>query len=560
MGNNSRASMEAKMAALHQASIQLVQDVSIESLLERITAQACELADVQYAALGVLSDTGRLERFIPIGLKAADLAGIDHQPIGLGLIGELMCSSETIIVNDIASDPRSVGFPFSHPKMKTFMGVPIRQGNKNLGVIYLADKRDGSSFDKNDQLIIERFSAFAASAIANARLHDRLIKRDQELTRRNENLALLNNMASTLATSTEIDAIIKIALTQLMDFLDLKAGEVYLRPEGEKKLKLVLHRGKTVSALWKEETFAVGRGMVGMTAKTGLPKVLTVNPNDSQELNDAVLNNNVHQIASFPLRGRSNVLGVLCVAVLDRRPLTDLDIQFISAIGSWMGTALENVRYNNNSRRLAVLEERERIGMDLHDGIIQSIYAVGLTLEHARLLLSEDPEQSKERIDQSIKGLNNTIRDIRTYILDLRPRQLVDENLMQGLQRLVNEFRANTLAEAHITGPSDGLEKLPASRALALFHICQEALANTAKHAKAKKVEVVVWTTGDRVLMEIRDNGKGFDMESTRTSLGHGLSNMQTRARNVNGDLELTSEPGIGTTILTWVPFSSTEE
>ncbi|NMB60059.1 MAG: histidine kinase, partial [Chloroflexi bacterium] len=82
----------------------------------------------------------------------------------------------------------------------------------------------------------------------------------------------------------------------------------------------------------------------------------------------------------------------------------------------------------------------------------------------------------------------------------------------------------------------------------------------TAKHAKAKKVEVVVWTTGDRVLMEIRDNGKGFDMESTRTSLGHGLSNMQTRARNVNGDLELTSEPGIGTTILTWVPFSSTEE
>jgi GAF domain-containing protein len=102
--------MEEKMAALHQASIQLVQDVSIESLLERITAQACQLADVNYAALGILSDTGRLERFIPIGLKAADLAGIDHQPIGMGLIGELMCSSETIIVKDIASDPRSVDF------------------------------------------------------------------------------------------------------------------------------------------------------------------------------------------------------------------------------------------------------------------------------------------------------------------------------------------------------------------------------------------------------------------------------------------------------------------
>jgi two-component system, NarL family, sensor histidine kinase DevS len=559
LAKSTRASFESKMAALHQASIQLIQDVSIESLLERIAAQACDLVDSRYGALGVLSDTGKLERFIPIGLSAAELAGMDHQPIGMGLIGELMCASETIRVKNISSDSRSVGFPPNHPIMKSFMGVPIRRGNKNLGIIYLTDKKDVTDFSDEDQQLIELLASYASVAINNARMHDRLIKRDQDMTRRNENLALLNNMASTLATSTEIEAIIKIALTQLMDFLDLKVGEVYLRPEGEKKLNLVLHRGKLVSALWKEETFAVGRGMVGMTAKTGLPKVLTVNPNDGFELHNTVLSNGIHQIASFPLRGRSNVLGVMCVAVLDTRPLTDLDVQFIGAIGSWMGTALENVRYNNNSRRLAVLEERERIGMDLHDGIIQSIYAVGLTLEHARLLLSEDPEKSKDRIDQSINGLNNTIRDIRNYILDLRPRQLSDENLVQGLQRLVNEFRANTLAEAHISGPSDGLEKLPASKALALFHICQEALANTAKHAKAKKVEVVIWTTGDRVLLEIRDNGKGFDMENTKSSLGHGLSNMQTRARNVGGDLELTTEPGTGTTILTWVPFTTEE-
>lgn len=545
--------------ALHQATIQLIQDVSLDSLMERIAAQASELTEARYAAFGMLSDTGKLERFIPIGLSAAELAGMDHQPIGMGLIGELMCSSESIRLKDISTDSRSVGFPVNHPAMRSFLGVPIRQDNRNLGVIFLADKKDGTDFTDSDQNLIEMLAISAAAAIRNARKYDRLIKRDQDMTRRNENLSLLNNMASTLATSTEIDAICKISLTQLMDFLNLKVGEVYLRPEGEKKMKLVLHRGKLIPCLWKEETFSVGRGMVGMTAKTGLPKVLTVNPNDGQELHESVLLNSIHQIASFPLRGRSSVLGVLCVAVLDNRPFTDLDIQFIGAIGSWMGTALENVRYNNNSRRLAVLEERERIGMDLHDGIIQSIYAVGLGLEHARLLLSENPGEAQDRIDQSINGLNNTIRDIRTYILDLRPRQLVDENLMQGLQRLVNEFRANTLAEAHLNGPADGLEKLPASKALALFHICQEALANTAKHAKAKKVEVVVWTTADRALMEIRDNGKGFEMESTRTSLGHGLSNMQTRARNVGGDLELTSEPGMGTTILTWVPFTTEE-
>jgi len=547
------------MTALHQATIQLMQDVSIESLYERIANQACQLMESQYGALGILSDTGKLDKFFPAGLLVSNMQSMDQQPIGMGLIGELMCASETIRVKNIASDPRNIGFPFNHPGMKSFMGVPIRHANRNLGVIYLADKKDGTEFTDEDQLVIEQLARYAAVAINNARLHDRLIRRDHDLTRRNENLALLNNMASTLATSTEIEAIIKIALTQLMDFLDLKVGEVYLRPEGEKWLKLVLHRGKMVPALWKDEVFVVGRGMVGMTAKTGLPKVMTISPDDGTELHDYVLLNKIHQIGSFPLRGRSNVLGVMCVAVLGHRPLTDLDTQFIGAIGSWMGTALENVRYNNNSRRLAVLEERERIGMDLHDGIIQSIYAVGLTLEHARLLLSEDPQQSKERIDQSINGLNNTIRDIRNYILDLRPRQLSDENLMQGLQRLVNEFRANTLAEAHVSGPSDGLDKLPASKALALFHICQEALANAAKHAKAKKVDVVVWKTGDRVLMEIRDNGKGFDMESTKTSLGHGLSNMHTRAHNVGGDLELTTEPGTGTTILTWVPFSTEE-
>ena len=126
----------------------------------------------------------------------------------------------------------------------------------------------------------------------------------------------------------------------------------------------------------------------------------------------------------LPLTGRRGVLGVLCVASSDPHPLDELEMQFLSTISAWVGTAIENVRLNLQQRRLAVLEERERIGMDLHDGIIQSIYAVGLTLEHARLLLMNAPEQSRQRIEQAIDDLNSTIRDIRAYILDLRPRQL----------------------------------------------------------------------------------------------------------------------------------------
>jgi len=203
-----------------------------------------------------------------------------------------------------------------------------------------------------------------------------------------------------------------------------------------------------------------------------------------------------------------------------------------------------------------VLEERERIGMDLHDGIIQSIYGVGLVLEHAKLLATEDPQHAQVRIQQAIKDLNETIRDIRSYILDLRPRQLGNENLMMGLKRLVTEYRANTLSEATLSGTSDDLNDLNQEQAMALFHICQESLANVAKHAAARKVDISIWKTDDRVLMEIYDDGKGFDTEMMSMTLGHGLSNIHTRAHNVGGEVEISSTIGEGTHILTWVPRS----
>ena len=141
--------------------------------------------------------------------------------------------------------------------------------------------------------------------------------------------------------------------------------------------------------------------------------------------------------------------------------------------------------------------------------------------------------------------------------MDMRPRQLYEENLMDGLQRLINEFRANSLIDAKLNGPSKRLDNLSEAHATALFHICQEALANVAKHARAKTVEVHVWTAAERVLMEIHDDGRGFDPGKIKFSLGHGISNMQTRAHNIGGDLEITTEPESGTTILAWMPYSS---
>jgi two-component system sensor histidine kinase DevS len=236
------------------------------------------------------------------------------------------------------------------------------------------------------------------------------------------------------------------------------------------------------------------------------------------------------------------------------KPISDKELQMVASAASGAGTAIENVRLLSDTRRLAVLEERERIGMDLHDGTIQSIYGVGLAIENARQLLKDDPEKADERLKKAEEDLNHSIRDIRSYILDLRPRQLHEENLIAGLGRLISEFRQNTKVDVILAAPRDSLDDLQKMHAMSLFHICQEALANIAKHAKATKVSVDLWTTMDRVLLEISDNGQGFDVDTTNKSVGHGLANMQTRVQNVGGDLEITSSTGKGTSILAWVP------
>jgi signal transduction histidine kinase len=128
---------------------------------------------------------------------------------------------------------------------------------------------------------------------------------------------------------------------------------------------------------------------------------------------------------------------------------------------------------------------------------------------------------------------------------------------MAGLRRLASEYRANTFSEISLKGSDGALEQIPQVNALVLFHICQEALANAAKHAAAKHVDVNVWTTDDRILLEVHDDGKGFPVEKMSMTIGHGLSNMQTRAHAVGGDVDITSGPGEGTTVLAWVPRSA---
>ncbi|HEY9152160.1 MAG TPA: GAF domain-containing sensor histidine kinase [Anaerolineales bacterium] len=549
-----REQLQERLIALHRASLELVKDVSLDHLLERIATLACEQAEARYAALGVLDDEGKLDKFISVGMTKEQVKRIPHTPVGLGLLGALMDTEDPIRVPVIGKDSRSVGFPPNHPNMKSFLGVPIRTSDRQLGQIYLTDKIGAAEFTADDEKIIQMLAAYAGAAIQNAKQVEQMQERDAALTRRSEDLALVNEFASALTSSVELDEVLNKTLAVVMAYMKVDAGEIFLLEEDKETLRMVLHRGQAAEAFWTKNRFKIGDGIVGLVAQSGQRMIVTDLMEESRYLRPSVAKAGFRQLADFPLKSTTSLMGVMSVATRSSEPFEEESLKFLDGVANWAGLAIENARLHENARRLAVLEERDRIGMDLHDGIIQSIYGVGLSLDYALHTLDDDSDLAKVRIKESIEGLNQAIRDIRAYILDLRPRQLGNDGLMDGLKRLVTEYRANTFAEVSLTGPKGGLDHLPQTNSLALFHICQETLANAAKHSGAKRVDITVWTTSDRVMMEIHDDGKGFDLEKMAMTIGHGLSNMQTRARSVGGEVDLTSVIGDGTTILAWVP------
>jgi signal transduction histidine kinase len=231
------------------------------------------------------------------------------------------------------------------------------------------------------------------------------------------------------------------------------------------------------------------------------------------------------------------------------------DQALVELLATHAGLAIDNARLNAQLQLLRVVEERQRIGMDLHDGVIQSIYAVGLMLEYVDGQVADgDAVGAREKLRQAIAGLNDTIRDIRAYILDLRPRRFEGNDLVAGLQQLLSEFKANTLFAVEFTaGPNVNRALNPEAR-LALFHIAQEALSNAAKHSRASSVRVTLEASSHKIMFSVKDNGQGFEPKPGQQRLGHGLSNMQDRVQALGGHLAIESSAGQGTAVLVTLP------
>ena len=327
-------------------------------------------------------------------------------------------------------------------------------------------------------------------------------------------------------------------------------------PDDQGGLERFLTSGMSEEQVARMEHPPEGKGLLGALLRSTTPIRV---PRIADDPRSAGFCANHPQMTSFlgvPIISKGTLLGTLYLTdKIGADEFSQDDEQLIVMLAAHAAIAIDNARLYQQVQRLAVLEERERIGMDLHDGIIQSIYAVGLTLEYCNLLLDEDPLVAKGQLGQAIAGLNDVIRDIRNYILDLRPQRFQGKDLPTGLFELIRAFRANTLIPADLQVDLDGDVPLLQTQATGLFHIAQEALANVAKHARARQVSVVLSRDKGYVSLTIRDDGRGFDPARVATYVGHGMRNMDARAHALGGRLSVESEDGKGTTVKATVPI-----
>ncbi|MBN1265740.1 MAG: GAF domain-containing sensor histidine kinase [Anaerolineales bacterium] len=526
--------------SLHHAALSLFSDLSLEGVLKRIVQSSRDLVNARNAALFLYDEINNKETYLSAGISREQVESILVPSDGKSL---------TDVMSDTSVGLRLVNVPAQvSGDLKSFLGVPIRAYGKTLGQIFLADKANGTEhFSDEDQSLIEMFSSHAAAAIENARLYKQVLMNEAELTQRNEELELIHSLTSAVSSSMELEDLLAEMFERVLTLFSAGSAEIFLVDETSGVFQMSYRTGDS-QVIWDKSRFRSGEGFLGKIAgRTELG--WTHDLNSLEGLSEGVFGNGFGTIVGLPLIARGGVVGVASLGFRGQRKFGDRELGLLKAVGAGVGVAVMVTRLNRQARRLAILEERERIAMDLHDGSIQSIYAVGLTLDYSRMMIDESPAEAKGSVAQAIEGLDAVIRDIRAYILDLQPSRIRMSDLREGLSLLIREFKANSLVDAELQVEAEAIQDLDQEIATALFLIAQEALSNVGKHARARKVWVSVRSLDERISLQVIDNGVGFDHEKDTGNLGHGLNNMAERARHVGGEFEVLSSPGEGTTI-----------
>ncbi|HEX3197297.1 MAG TPA: GAF domain-containing protein [Propionibacteriaceae bacterium] len=531
-----------RLRRLLHANRSIVQELSLPAVLHRIVDTARDVAGARYAALGVIGADGLLEEFLHVGLDDDAVQAIGELPKGRGVLGALIEDPKPIRLTRIADDPRSSGFPDHHPAMTTFLGVPIRSRDAVFGNLYLTDRIDGGPFTAEDEELVLALAATAGVAIENARLYEESRRRQEWLRASGEiSRQLLDPEADYSDTLHRITTSVKrLASADVVTLVrptadDPNQLEVVVATGAAERDLIGLRYPKGDSIAW--QAMQQGHG-VRLEAVDQRPDIyLHLRPYVP-----------VSQAMALPLRGEIGPRGAIVAGrIIPHAPFTDADLDMAETFAGQAAIALELSDARADQQRLGVLEDRDRIARDLHDHVIQRLFAAGLSLQS--IAATVDDEAVDQRLARTVEQLDDTIRQIRTTIFAL---QEDSSRSLRGTALAVVDQLAPLLPvrpDIELVGPLDTIadEAIIAD----VEAVLRESLTNVAKHARAAQIRVNVQADGQRLALTVIDNGIGLGATTRRS----GLANLSRRAERHGGHLDVGNSPEGGLRLQWSIPL-----
>jgi len=526
-----------RLRALLKANRVIVGDLALPVVLRRIVEAACELVSAKYGALGVIGPAGGLEQFIHVGIDDATVARIGPLPEGKGLLGALITDPHPIRLHNIADDPRSVGFPPEHPQMTSFIGVPIRVRDEIFGNLYLSESSSGE-FSAEDEELVSALAASAGVAIENARLYGE--------SRRRQDWLQASTDVTRVLLSMEGEEPLQLIARKIRELGDADVVTVVLpTPDGE-RLMVEVATGVGADQL-VGITYDAQNTLGDLAIATGRPVLIgdaSENPQYMIHLSQVAP---IGPVMVLPLVASQGVRGALAVGRLHgRHRFSESDMDIATTFANHAAVALELADARAHQQRMALLEDRDRIARDLHDHVIQRLFAAGLSAQSVASGLGGSVHA--ERLARIVGDLDETISQIRTSIFQLRGPLVPDSSSARGDLLSVADEISELLGftpQVRFEGPIDSIV-LP-SILDELIAVLREALTNVARHAQATEAIVTLAVDDKDLVLEVSDDGTGIGAAERRS----GLANLQSRAENRGGSLTL-SPPEIEGTRLTW--------
>ncbi|WP_254886074.1 GAF domain-containing sensor histidine kinase [Streptomyces sp. NA02950] len=537
-----------RVHTLLDAVLAVGSDLDLDVVLHRIVEAAVTVVDAQYGALGVLGEEDTIKQFVTVGMDEEAIARIGPYPRGEGILGLLIRHPEPLRLANLAEHQASAGFPDGHPPMTSFLGAPVRVRDQIFGNLYLTNKQSGTEFDTDDEAVLRTLAAAAGVAIDNARLYD-------DAHRRQRWLAASNELTRSLLSGAEPAAVLDsfTATVREMAGADLVTLAVPVGDKGELVVEAASGaQAEEVRGLLLPATALAAK--VHTSGETIISEALSADPRAEGGSASVV---ELGPAFFAPLGIREHVRGVLQVANVPGGTLfTDAVIDMVTGFGNQAALALDVAEHRRDSERMVVLNDRDRIARDLHDLVIQRLFAGALTLQSTLGRVSDQPQVS-ERIQRVVDDLDDTIKIIRSTVYALREHDHSRRGSGLRAQLVTAAERATAslgcTPALRMTGLLD--TAISAKQAEQLLAVLGEALSNAARHAHATTVDVTVEATDASLKLCVADNGRGIDPAISRRS---GLANLRKRAEELGGSFGISANQPSGTVVEWVVPLSST--